>query len=427
MGTKPFIKHKKSTNLRESAENFISALPVRDLVKVHLKFDAGMFIVVIFLLVIGLLMVFSASWVYSLNKYGSVGYILGRQMIWAAIGIVFAFIINRFDYHRLQRVGPLLMAVTLILLIAVLIFGEEKYGATRAFFNGSIQPSELAKLTIIIYLSVWLYSKRDQLHSIWLGLIPMAVILGFTTALVLFQRDLSATATIYILGVLLFYLADSDTRQIVIVVVVSLLAGWLFFKLHPKGIAKLQDFIAGLQDPNNASFHIQRSVEAIVRGNLFGVGIGKSQVKYTGLPVPWTDSIFAVIIEETGLVGAISLVSMYLVLLWRGLSIAHQAPDQLGKLLAGGITLWITLEALINMSVMANLMPFAGNALPLISFGGSSMVTTLAGIGIILSVSRATHKNNRVKERRSGAVVDLRRWDGRRRVSSPRRSASIER
>jgi cell division protein FtsW len=167
----------------------------------------------------------------------------------------------------------------------------------------------------------------------------------------------------------------------------------------------------------NASYQVRRCLEAIVNGGIFGVGIGRSSTKFTGLPVAHTDSIFAIIAEETGLVGTGLLILAYLVILWRGLTIAKNAPDQLGRLLASGISIWIMIEAVINMGVMANLLPQAGNALPFISYGGSSLLMTLSGVGILLNIGRSSERNQPQGETNFGAVVNLRWRDGRRRVS----------
>ncbi len=176
-----------------------------------------------------------------------------------------------------------------------------------------------------------------------------------------------------------------------------------------------------LQD---ASDHVRRSLEAVVRGGIFGVGIGKGSTKYLGLPVPWTDSIFAVITEEAGLLGGVFVIGLFMVLAWRGFKIAKNAPDFLGRLIAGGITVWILFEALINIGVMVNVFPFAGNALPLISYGGSSMVTTLTGIGILMNVGMHSMPGKKqAEEFGAHAVVDLRRRDRRRSVSRPNSSA----
>ncbi|TLN01959.1 putative lipid II flippase FtsW, partial [bacterium] len=166
-------------------------------------------------------------------------------------------------------------------------------------------------------------------------------------------------------------------------------------------------------------------LESVVRGGVFGVGIGRGATKFTGLPVAHTDSIFAVIAEETGLLGAAGVIILFMIVLWRGLTIAKRAPDLLGKLLASGCTLWIVLEATINMAVMVNLLPFAGNALPFISAGGSSLTMCLAAIGLIMSVARVSNRESTSQQGRPfSAVVDMRRRNGRRSVSSPRRTAN---
>jgi cell division protein FtsW len=190
------------------------------------------------------------------------------------------------------------------------------------------------------------------------------------------------------------------------------------------GQERLRDFLLGLFNPQMASYHVLRSFEAIVQGGIFGLGLGNSQSKMTGLPVPPTDSIFAVIVEEMGLFGAIILIGLYAMLIWRGLVIARRAPDMLGTLLASGLVAWLGLEALINMAVMVGLMPFAGNALPFVSAGGSSLTVSLAAVGILMNISRqkglATEPDN--EWRSFGASVDLRWRNRRRRVSRTRRA-----
>ena len=174
--------------------------------------------------------------------------------------------------------------------------------------------------------------------------------------------------------------------------------------------------MAGLRDPIQGSYHVRRALEAFVKGGWFGLGIGNSDTKLTGLPVPPTDSIFAVVGEETGVFGATVLVALYVVFLWRGLAIARRAPDILGSLMAAGLTLWISMEAFINMAVMVNLAPFAGNALPFISAGGSNLIVSLAAVGILMNISRLSLQRKEANEKVFDAVVDLRRRDRRRRV-----------
>jgi cell division protein FtsW len=391
--------------------------------------DLPLLVVLIALITFGLVMLFSASWDYSLIEFGSPMYMFERQLMWLGVGLSVAFLLSRFDYHHWRKLIVPAMGLTILLLMAVLLLNEIRLGAKRSLYQGSYQPSELAKLVSIIYLSVWLYSKRQFLHDISLGLIPLGVILGIVGGLIYQQPDLSAAATVLIMGGLLFFLAGSDLKQIVVLMAAALFVGWLVVQISTTGHQRVIDFVAGLKDPTQASYHVQRSFEAIVNGGWIGVGIGRAQSKLTGLPVPPTDSIFAVIVEELGLLGALFLIGVYGTLIWRGLVIARRAPDMLGTLLATGLVIWIGIEASINMAVMVGLLPFAGNALPFVSAGGSNLVSSLAAIGILMNISRQRGEITTTDEdwRPYSASVNLRRWHRRRRVPRPRRAPGIER
>jgi cell division protein FtsW len=387
--------------------------------------DIPLILAVIALAVFGLIMLYSASFDFSFNEFGSPTYMFSRQLRWLGVGILLAFGLSRFDYHHWQRVVVFAMLGTIGLLVIVLFVNEIRLGASRSLYEGSYQPSEVAKLISIIYLAVWLYAKRDFLHDISLGLIPLGVILGIIGGLIYLQPDISAAGTVLVLGGLLFFLAGADIKQIVFILILAIFMGWIIVQFSVTGQDRVSSFLAGLQDPTHASYHVQRSFEAVIKGGFFGVGLGQADTKLTGLPFAPTDSIFAVVAEELGLFGSMLLMSLYGVLVWRGLVIARRAPDMLGTLLASGVTFWIGMEALINMAVMVGLMPFAGNALPFVSAGGSNLVSTMSAIGIILNISRQSGEGvkQEEKDRRSfGAVVDLRRGNGRRSVSRPRRS-----
>jgi cell division protein FtsW len=231
---------------------------------------------------------------------------------------------------------------------------------------------------------------------------------------------------------LLFFLAGGELRQIILFSVVALAAGWLVVQFSATGRVRLASYLAGLKDPLKSSDHVLWSLEAIYKGRWFGVGIGQATTKLVGLPFAATDSIFAVVVEELGLFGALTLIGLYGILLWRGLKIAAKAPDSFGSVMAAGLTFWIVIEAVINMAVMVGLLPFAGNALPFISAGGSNLISTLAAIGILLSISRRSGQKAPAetvpKERRSySASVDLRRRDRRRGLSRARRAPSANR
>lgn len=400
----------------------LSFSPARSLTR---GVDIPLVLTVLALMVFGLIMLYSASFDFSYKEYGSSTYMFARQVRWMLLGTAVVFVLSLFDYHNWRKVIVFAMLGTITLLITVLFVNEIRLGASRTLYEGSYQPSEIAKLVAVIYISVWLYAKRDFLHDLSLGLIPLGVILGIIGGLIYLQPDLSAAGTVLILGGLLFFLAGADIKQIVFILFLAFFMAWVIVQFSATGQDRVASFLAGLQDPTNASYHVQRSFEAVIKGGVLGVGLGQADTKLTGLPFAPTDSIFAVVAEELGLFGALLLLGMYAALVWRGLVIARRAPDMLGTLLASGVTFWIGMEALINMGVMVGLMPFAGNALPFISAGGSNLLATLSAVGIMLNISRQSGESVKADEndwRSFGAVIDLRRGNGRRSVSRPRRS-----
>ncbi len=377
--------------------------------------DLPLVLIMIAILTFGLIMVFSASWDFSLAIYDDPLRMFTRQILWLALGLALAYVCSRIDYHSWRKMVLPVMLLTVAMLVVVLAVSDSRFGAIRTILGGSIQPSELAKVVTVIYLAVWMHSKRDQLHDIQWGVIPLAVILGFIGGLIYLQPDLSATATIFLLGGLLFFLGGGDLKQIALLMIVALVVGVLVVQVSSTGRTRVGAYVDGIKDPTQASYHVRRSFEAVVKGGWVGVGIGRASTKMTGLPVPPTDSIFAVIAEELGLLGALGTVTLYILVIWRGLRIANKAPDMLGSLLAAGLTFWIASEAVINMLVMVGLLPFAGNALPFISAGGSNLTASMVAIGILLNVSRQAAPEDESKEWRSfGATLDLRGRNGRR-------------
>lgn len=393
----------------------------------RLRLDVPLLLVVITLLVFGLVMVLSASTDFSFTILGETPYYMfTHQLLYVGLGLVCATILFFIDYHFYRRLVVPMLLVTMVALAAVIIFRGPSNSTIRTLVGGSIQPSELAKLVIVMYLSFWLYSKRDVLNDISFGLIPMALILGITGGLIWKQPDLSATATIFILGGILFFLAGGDWKQIIMVFVAGVFLGWVMVTFTSTGKDRWSAWITGLQDMTKSSDQVMRTLESIIKGGWFGVGLGLGDVKGTGLPLAPSDSIFAVVAEETGLIGSTLLVILFCLFLWRGLKIARRAPDQLGSLLAAGMTIWIALEAMINMMVIAGLFPVSGNALPFISYGGSNMVVTLSAVGIVMNVARQSSDKESSEGSSFSAVVDLRRWDRRRRVSRSRHTPGTQ-
>ena len=368
------------------------------------------------LLVFGLLMLYSASWDVSWHAFKDVNSFFLRQLIWLGIGITSAIFLYFMDYHRWDRNHFAIIAilVTVGLLLAVLIIGE---GSARSLFGGkSVQPSELAKIVIVIYLAVWLNSKGEMINQIGFGLVPLALILGLVGGLIAIQTDVSAAVTIFTLGLLLFYMAGGSLIQIFLLLVISGALGSGIVALRkPEVYQRIIDFWIGIRDINTiGSEQITKSFTAFIDGGWFGVGLGRGVAKLVLLPVPHTDSIFAVVGEELGFAGSSVLVLLYSLLLWRGMMIAKKALDGLGSLLAAGLVFWIVFEAYVNIAVIIGLLPVAGNPLPFVSQGGSNLVVTMSAVGIILGVGRRAELEQRKQERRSlGAVVDLRGRDRR--------------
>ena len=380
--------------------------------------DFPLLLIAIGFLVFGLLMVYSASWDFSFIWYGDAMHQFYRQLISLGIGLALAVFFALLDYHNLKK-----FALPAMLALIAFLFIELFIGGRRGFFNGSVQPSEFAKIIAIVYIAVWMYAKRDQIHDLQWGLFPLGVILGFICGLIYLQPDFSATVTVFLLGGLLFFLGGGDIKQIVILVIIASVAGVLVVKASSYNSTRMSDYFNGIIDLTKTSYHLRYSFEAIVMGSWLGVGIGLASTKLNGLPFAPTDSIYAVIAEELGLAGAAGTVLLYCLLVWRGLRIAQRAPDLLGGLLAAGLTFWIGAEALLNMLVMVGLMPFAGNALPFISYGGSSLVCVLSAIGIIMSVSRHIAPQAEQQEWSSTSEsVDLRGRNRRRSLSRISRS-----
>ncbi|MBS3751001.1 MAG: cell division protein FtsW [Anaerolineales bacterium] len=392
--------------------------------------DIPLLLIVAALVVFGLLMLYSASWDVSWRAFKDVNRFFIRQLVWLAIGIISAAILCFLDYHRWDRnkFAVIAIGVTILLLLIVLFVGK---GSARSLLGGkSVQPSELAKFVIVIYLAVWLNSKGEKIKQVGFGLIPLGAILGIVGGLIAVQTDVSAAVTVFFLGFLLFFMAGGSLIQLLFLVVASGGLGTAIVAYRkPEVSQRILDFWYGIKDVNTiGSEQIEKSFTAFMDGGWFGVGLGRGVAKLVLLPVPHTDSIFAVVGEELGVFGASCLVLLFGVFLWRGMVISRKAADGLGSLLAAGLTFWIVFEAFVNIAVIIGLLPVAGNPLPFVSLGGSNLVVTMSAVGLILGVGRYAEVEKRKQERRSlGAVVDLRGRDGRRRLSSPGRSPVTQR
>lgn len=365
------------------------------------------------MLALGLVMVYSASWDVSWRLYEDANALFRRQLVNLAYGLLVMGAATFVPLRWLRKLALPVMVLSILALLLVLVINPA--GAPRrAILGASVQPSELAKLALIVYLAVWMESKGARVSSWEYGFLPLMMIIGLVGGLILLQPDLSAVLTIAVVALIMFYLAGSRASQTLLIAAGSGIVGYLLVRVSNTGRARWDDYLAGLVDIEKASYHVQHSLQAFFAGGLIGRGLGASREKFGLLPAPHTDSIFAVVGEELGLAGALFVLLLFLALLRRGFKISSQASDRLASLLAAGVTFWIGVEAFINMSVLLGMLPFAGNALPFFSFGGSSLVANLAGVGLLLNVSR---QSTLKPEKTYLATIGIGRGDRRRRVS----------
>lgn len=366
-----------------------SRLRTQDLVRRlrGLGFDPWLLLTVAIMICYGLVMVYSASWDVSWRLTGDPNALFERQVVNLLIGLGAMLLATRIPLAWLRRFALPIIGLAIASLLVVLVV-QVGGGPKRAFLGGSYQPSEMAKLATIIYLAVWMESKGDKLTDWGYGFAPLIAIIGVVGGLILLQPDLSAVLTVAIVSVVMFYMAGATMLQSLAVTSGGAAVAFLLVRVTNTGRSRWSDYVTGLVNIEQASYHVQHSLQAFTTGGLLGRGLGASLQKFGLLPAPHTDSIFAIIGEELGLVGALLVIALFCLFMWRGFRISLEAEDRLGMLLAGGITFWVGIEAMINMSVLLGLLPFAGNALPLFSYGGSNLVTTLTAVGLLLNISR---------------------------------------
>lgn len=383
--------------------------------------DKPITIIVGLILALGLMMVYSATFDWSLQEFGSETAVLFNHLRNVTLGLIVMLVFARLDPRILRRMAVIIILSAISFLIAVLIFGDDTFGARRALINGQFQPGEFSELAMIIYMAAWLGSKNIRVRSLTYGLAPFVVLVVIVTGLVILQPDLSTAMVIFITSGIMFFLAGADLRQIAIVgaiiVVVGLSSLPLLQRFAPYAPDRITTWVAGISDLTQTSYHIQQAVIALQYGGWTGLGLGESEMKFGALPAPHTDSIFAVIGEELGVIGAAVVIALYVAFCLRGFQIARRATNAFGSLLAAGITIWVATKALLNIAVMTALIPPTGLPLPFISFGGSSLVVLMAGVGMLLAIQRETLlQQNKTERRRPVASYDRSRWDGRSRV-----------
>lgn len=345
--------------------------------------------VTVALLALGLMMVYSSSANIGYQGYDDSAHFLKRQMLWVGIGIAAMFVTSRIHHRHWMKLSVPIMGATVLMLLLLVILGGER----RMLIGQSVSPVELAKLAVVIYIGHWLSSKGELLRRLPYGLLPFTIMVGVITGLVLAQPDISEAMVIVLVAVAMFFLAGADPVQFAIGLGGGVAAFAIVISQVESAFERLKPFFTDWQNPLASSlFQLRQGVISLGSGGLLGLGPGNGRMKYLWLPYPHTDSIFAIVGEELGLMGALAFISLFVLLAYRGFRIASQAPDLFGGLLAAGITCWIAFQALINIAVVTGTIPFTGIALPLVSVGGSSLITCMIGIGILLGISRTTRE-----------------------------------
>lgn len=349
---------------------------------------------VIILLSLGLIVLSSASVVQANKQFGSSHYYLFHQLLYGVLpGLAVMLGLGRFKYQRFRPLAlPLLFfALALMILVFVPTIGLHLKGAT-SWLNlrwFTFQPAELLKLALIIYIAAWLGDNRDRVRNWQLGLLPFGIIMSFIALLLLLQPDLGTLGIVLLIAGGMYFIAGLSYRATfaIIAIVLALMIGFAAFS--PSRWDRIVTVFNPMQDIRGSGWQLNQALVAIGSGGLWGVGLGQStQIQFGFLPEPIGDSIFAVLVEELGLVGGLATVSLFVLLGLVLISIARNAPDAFGSLIASGMTLWILGQAAVNMMAITGIGPLTGLPLPFISYGGTSMLAMLAGLGIVLNIAK---------------------------------------
>ncbi len=363
------------------------------------KLDITFLSIVLIILTVGLVMLFSASFAYSYEYYGNSYKFIIRQAILAAVGIVAMFVMSRIDYHIWRKLSWVIYAVTVFLLIALLVLPPMVKGMSvkRWFAIGSFsfQPSEIAKFAIVVLFSTLITANQKKMKSAKFVMF-LFLILGFTCVLVILEPHISATLLIAAIGVVLIYVGGLNRKVVIAGLIAAALGIALVIFTQSTGFINYgSDRIKYWQDPwadpTGQGFQTIQSLLAIGSGGVLGRGLGQSRQKYLWVPEPHNDFIFSIVCEELGLIGAVIIILLFALLVWRGFTIAMRSSDKFGSMLALGLTFQVGLQAMLNIWVVTNTIPNTGISLPFFSYGGTSLLILLAEMGIILSVSRGAN------------------------------------
>ncbi|MFH1201345.1 MAG: putative lipid II flippase FtsW [Candidatus Omnitrophota bacterium] len=353
-----------------------------------------LFMVTVILINIGIVMIYSASSIYALEKLGDSTYFLRRQLLFIFLGFILAILVMYWDYSVYRKFAKISILISLLLLVLVNIpgIGREVGGARRWFrlFGFSFQPSEFVFLSLILYMADFVSRNKARLRDLFFGFFPPMLILGAFCLLILIQPDLGSSVALGIVGMIILFMAGVNPKHLGAILLSAVPLLYLVVFNVPYRRARIMTFLNPWVDPRGSGFQIIQSQIALGSGGLLGKGLGKSVQKLFYLPAAHTDFIFSIAGEELGLIGTASIVILFIIFLWLGFKIVTNARDNFGRFLALGIVSGIGLKAVINIGVSAGFFPTKGLPLPFISYGGSSLIFDMLAVGLLLNISRSS-------------------------------------
>ncbi len=361
------------------------------------KVDVILVIITFALSGFGLVLISSAGIARSMAVYGEPYYFLTHQFLYGFIpGVIAWFLFQHLDYRIWQKFAFPFFAIAILMLVVVFLpgMGMTVKGAQRWIHLGflTFQPTEICKLALIVYLSAWLVSSKQNIQGSIKGFVGFLFILGLLGGLIMAQPDMGTLGIIVVTACVIYFVSGARFIFLTTILAGGGFLAFLMVKIAPYRMQRIMSFMDPSSDPQGMGYQINQALIALGSGGLWGVGLGHGRQKFNYLPEPVGDSIFAILGEELGLIGCGVLILLFIILAWRGFIIAKKAPDLFGKLLATGITTWFVFQAFINIAAISALIPLTGVPIPFVSYGGSALIFSMAAMGVMLNISKQTRK-----------------------------------
>ncbi len=368
--------------------------------------DLPLFVFLIVLLAIGLVMLFSASYAYCYYYYGNSYFFIARQAGFAAVGVVLMLLVSTFDYHQFHKFAHLVFGIAVLLLLIVLVLGKLMGGVTPLVrpkndvyrwinLGVEFQPTEIAKFAVVLLFAHMISQRADQMKTFRYGFLPFMGVLALLVVLIMPEPHVSATIIVCLIGIIMMFIGGSSTKWFIIfggIAVVGVAAVVMFSGKFDYAMDRIYGWLDPFHPPEGVdTWQTTQSLYAIGSGGLLGVGLGQSRQKYLYLPEPQNDFIFAIICEELGMVGALVIIILFGLLIWRGVYVSVHAKDKFGMMLGLGITFQVGIQAVLNICVVTNTIPNTGISLPFFSYGGTALMMLLMEMGVLLNISRSSN------------------------------------